>query len=712
MPDPPDWCDSITWGKLTDVMRIWPGDPYPLGAAYDGAGTNFSLFSEAAEAVELCLFDDAGEETRIPLAETDGFVWHGYVPWVSPGRRYGYRVYGPYDPANGLRHNPAKLLLDPYAKAIEGEVDWNEALFAYRFGDPRTMNDDDSARYMPKSVVINPYFDWGEDRSPRTPYHETVIYEAHVKGLTKRHPGLPERERGTYAGLANPVMVDYLHELGVTAIELMPVHQFVHDDVLVQRGLSNYWGYNSIGFFAPHNGYAASGSRGEQVQEFKLMVRTLHEAGIEVILDVVYNHTAEGNHDGPTLGFRGIDNQAYYRLVDGDPRYYVDTTGTGNSINVQNPHALQLIMDSLRYWVIEMHVDGFRFDLASTLARELHAVDRLSAFFDLVQQDPIVSQTKLIAEPWDVGEGGYQVGNFPPLWTEWNGKYRDSIRDFWRGRDGMLPEFARRFTGSSDLYAGDGRRPLASVNFVTCHDGFTLHDLVSYDRKHNEANGEGNRDGSDDNRSWNHGAEGETGDPEIQAVRERQKRNLLTTLLLSQGVPMISHGDERRRTQQGNNNAYCQDNELSWVDWTDTAQSGALREFVRRLTTLRRDHQVFRRRRFPSENNLRWYTPEGGEMTDEDWQTGYAKAITIFMDGDAITEPDRRGEPVRDDSFLLLVNASGDDLTFTLPEPHRGMWTCVLDTTTSFALEDEETAEMAADKPLVEARSIQVLQRV
>jgi isoamylase len=693
-------------------MRIWPGDPYPLGATYDGAGTNFSVFSEAADQVELCLFDDAGEETRVPLTEIDGFVWHGYVPWVGPGQRYGFRVHGPYDPARGLRCNPAKLLLDPYAKAIEGDVDWNEALFAYRFADPGTRNDDDSAPYVPKSVVVNPYFDWGEDRLPRTPYHETVIYEAHVKGLTRLHPDLPERERGTYAGLANPVMIDYLKDLGVTAIELMPVHQFVHDDALIQRGLSNYWGYNSIGFFAPHNGYAASGSRGEQVQEFKLMVRTLHEAGIEVILDVVYNHTAEGNHLGPTLGFRGIDNPGYYRLVDGDPQYYMDTTGTGNSLNVQNPHALQMIMDSLRYWVTEMHVDGFRFDLASTLARELHAVDRLSAFFDLVQQDPVVSQVKLIAEPWDVGEGGYQVGNFPPLWTEWNGKYRDSMRDFWRGRDGMLPEFARRFTGSSDLYASDGRRPLASINFVTCHDGFTLHDLVSYDHKHNEANGEGNRDGNDDNRSWNHGAEGETDDADILATRERQKRNLLTTLLLSQGVPMISHGDELGRTQHGNNNAYCQDTELSWVDWTDRPESGALREFVRRLTTLRREHPVFRRRRFPSGDNVRWYTPEGRPMEDGDWQTAYAKAVTIFLNGDAITEPDRRGEPMQDDSFLLLINGSGQDLTFTVPESHRGLWTNVLDTTTSYMLESEETAPMAGDKPVVEARSIQVLRRV
>ncbi len=694
------------------MTRIWPGDAYPLGAQYDGAGTNFSIFSEAATKVELCLFDDADREDRVTLTETDGSVRHGYVPWVGPGQRYGYRVHGPYEPARGVRCNPSKLLLDPYAKAIEGEVRWNEALFGYRFGDPDSRNDDDSAPYMPRSVVINPFFDWGDDRAPRTPYHETVIYEAHVKGMTKLHPGVPERQRGTYAGLADPVMIDYLRDLGVTAIELMPVHQFVHDDVLLQRGLSNYWGYNSIGFFAPHNAYAASGQRGEQVQEFKLMVRTLHQAGIEVILDVVYNHTAEGNHLGPTLGFRGIDNASYYRLVDGDPQYYMDTTGTGNSINVQQPHALQLIMDSLRYWITEMHVDGFRFDLASTLARELHAVDRLSAFFDLVQQDPIVSQVKLIAEPWDVGEGGYQVGNFPPLWTEWNGKYRDSMRDFWHGREGMLAEFGSRFTGSSDLYADDGRRPLASINFVTCHDGFSLHDLVSYDHKHNEANGEDNRDGADDNRSWNHGAEGETGDADILAVRERQKRNFLTTLLLSQGVPMLSHGDEMGRTQHGNNNAYCQDNELSWIDWSDTPESGALRDFVRRLTELRREHPVFRRRRFlTGHGDVTWFTCEGNVMTDGDWQTGYAKAISIHLNGEAISEPDRRGERVTDDSFFVLINASHEDLTYTLPDAHRGMWTCVLDTTTSYVL-DEENIIAAGEKPHVEARSILVLRRV
>jgi isoamylase len=698
-------------------MRIWPGDPYPLGATYDGAGTNFSLFSEVASRVELCLFDDWGAESRVALTETDGFVWHGYVPWVSPGQRYGFRVHGPYDPDRGLRCNPAKLLLDPYAKAIEGEVEWNEAPFAYRFDDPETTNDDDSAPYTPKSVVINPFFDWGEDRSPRTPYHETVIYEAHVRGLTELHPGIPEAERGTYAGLAHPAMIEHLRTLGVTAIELMPVHQFVHDDALAQRGLTNYWGYNTIGFFAPHNGYAASGARGEQVQEFKLMVRTLHEAGIEVILDVVYNHTAEGNHLGPTLGFRGIDNQAYYRLVDGEPRYYMDTTGTGNSINVQSPHALQMIMDSLRYWVTEMHVDGFRFDLASTLARELLAVNRLSAFFDLVQQDPVVSQVKLIAEPWDVGEGGYQVGNFPPLWTEWNGKYRDSIRDFWRGEP-VLPEFASRLTGSSDLYADDGRRPLASINFVTAHDGFTLHDLVSYDHKHNEANGEDNRDGSDDNRSWNHGAEGETTDPAIRALRSRQKRNFIATLFLSQGVPMLSHGDELSRTQQGNNNAYCQDNELAWMPWrSDDDLTG----FVRRVSELRGDHPVFRRRRFfqgrayggtlDAARDIAWLTPSAAEMTESDWHTGYARAVTVYLNGDAITEPDTRGQRVRDDSFLLLLNAHSESITFRLPDESFGeQWEVVLDTATDLPAGAEPVK--ARDEIEVIDRGLLVLRRL
>ena len=578
---------------------MWPGESYPLGATYDGAGTNFGLFSEVAERVELCLFDDDGKETRVDLHEVDGFVWHGYLPGVSPGQRYGYRVHGPYHPADGHRCNPAKLLLDPYAKAIEGSVDWGQPVFSYTFGHPDRRNNADSAPYVPRSVVVNPFFDWNLDRPPRTPYHETVIYEAHVRGLTKEHPVIPEEQRGTYLGLAHPAVISHLHELGVTAVELMPVHQFVTDSHLSERGLGNYWGYNTIGFFAPHNAYAASGSRGQQVQEFKTMVRALHAAGIEVILDVVYNHTAEGNHLGPTLSFRGIDNSAYYRLVDDDRRYYMDTTGTGNSLLMRHPHVLQMIMDSLRYWVLDMHVDGFRFDLAATLARQFYEVDRLSAFFDLVQQDPVVSQVKLIAEPWDVGDGGYQVGNFPPLWSEWNGKYRDTIRDFWRGQPSTVPEFASRLTGSSDLYQQDSRRPVASVNFVTCHDGFTLADLVSYNHKHNEANGEDGRDGSDDNRSWNCGAEGPTEDKAVLALRARQKRNFLATLLLSQGVPMLLAGDEMGRTQRGNNNAYCQDNEISWMDWAVRAEEDqALFDYVRTLIRLRADHAVFRRRRF------------------------------------------------------------------------------------------------------------------
>ncbi len=563
------------------MVRVWPGAPYPLGATWDGTGTNFALFSEVADQVELCLLngdDDAGlTETRIPLTEVDAFVWHCYLPDVGPGQRYGYRVHGPYDPARGHRCNPAKLLLDPYGKSLNGELRWHESLFSYKFTDPSAANTADSAPYMPQNVVINPFFDWGDDRAPRIPYHETVIYEAHVRGLTLRHPDVPAELRGTYAGLAHPAVIEHLARLGVTAVELMPVHQFVPEHTLVTRGLSNYWGYNTIGFLAPHKAYSSSIQRGGQVGEFKAMVRDLHAAGIEVILDVVYNHTAESDHRGPTLSFRGIDNAAYYRLRDDDPRYYLDYTGCGNSLNVRHPHALQLILDSLRYWILDMHVDGFRFDLASALARELHDVERLSAFFDLVQQDPVVSQVKLIAEPWDVGEGGYQVGNFPPLWTEWNGKYRDTVRDFWRGNPETLPEFASRLTGSSDLYETSGRRPVASINFVTCHDGFTLTDLVSYNRKHNEANGENNADGSDDNRSWNCGAEGPTTDPAITALRARQRRNFLATLLLSQGVPMLLAGDEIGRTQHGNNNAYCQDNETSWVDWSGPRRGGGLR---------------------------------------------------------------------------------------------------------------------------------------
>ncbi|MGQ0576432.1 MAG: glycogen debranching protein GlgX, partial [Pseudonocardia sp.] len=656
-------------------MHIWPGRPYPLGATYDGGGTNFAIFSEVAERIDLCLFDDDDTVTRLPLPERDGLIWHGYTPRVRPGQRYGYRVHGPHDPGAGLRCNPAKLLLDPYAKAVDGDVRWDEALFGYHFGDPDSRNDADSAPFAMRSVVINPFFDWMGDRPLRIPYHETVIYEAHVRGLTMNHPDIPQDVRGSYAGVAHPVMIEHFRKLGVTAVELMPVHQFVHDSTLHDKGLRNYWGYNSIGFFAPHNDYACFGTHGEQVQEFKAMVRSLHRAGIEVILDVVYNHTAEGNHLGPTLSLRGIDNTAYYRLVDDDRRYYYDTTGTGNSLNVRHHDALRLIMDSLRYWVTEMHIDGFRFDLASSLAREFHEVDRLSAFFDLVNQDPVVSQVKLIAEPWDVGEGGYQVGRFPPLWTEWNGKYRDTVRDFWRGEPASLAEFASRFTGSSDLYEADNRRPIASINFVTAHDGFTLDDLVSYNEKHNEANGEGNADGESHNRSWNCGAEGATEDSDVRVLRERQKRNFLATLLLSQGVPMIAHGDELSRTQHGNNNVYCQDNELSWIDWKDAREHEVLTEFTARLTRLRAEHPVFRRRRFfqgrpirgSSTDDIAWLRPDGREMGDDDWNVGFARSVAIFLNGHGIPERDELGREIVDDSFLLLVNAHHQHITFTLP---------------------------------------------
>jgi glycogen operon protein len=676
-------------------MHTWPGTPYPLGATWDGWGTNFALFSEVADRVELCLFGDdvsgPAQEQRIDLTEVDGFVWHAYLPGISPGQLYGYRVHGPSDPLRGMRCEPSKLLLDPYGKAVEGDVRWDPALFDYQFSDPRRRNTDDSAPFMPKNVVINPFFDWNDDRAPRIPYHETVIYEAHVRGLTLRHPGIPAQLRGTYAALAHPAIIEHLHRLGVTAIELMPVHQFVAEQALASGGLTNYWGYNTIGFLAPHNRYASAGQRGEQVGEFKAMVKTLHEAGIEVILDVVYNHTAEGDHMGPTLSFRGIDNAAYYRLSDSDPWRYLDYTGCGNSLNVRHPHSLQLVMDSLRYWVLDMHVDGFRFDLAAALARELHDVDRLSTFFDLVQQDPVVSQVKLIAEPWDVGEGGYQVGNFPPLWSEWNGKYRDTVRDFVAGRPATMPEFASRLSGSSDLYASSGRRPFASVNFVTCHDGFTLTDLVSYDGKHNEANGEGNRDGTDDNRSWNCGVEGPAGDPEVLALRQRQKRNFLTALFLSQGVPMLLAGDEMGRTQGGNNNAYCQDNEISWVDWELAAnpEQQDLFEFTEALAAVRRDHPVFRRRRFfrghplapESAGDIVWLTPAGGEMTQSDWAAGYAKSLGVYLNGEAITERDMRGDPISDDRFLLLFNAHSEPITFTMPPAElASRWQVVIDT--------------------------------
>ena len=699
-------------------MQVWPGHAYPLGATFDGSGTNFALFSEVAEKVELCLFDDAENENRVELREVDAFVWHCYLPNVGPGQRYGYRVHGPYAPEQGHRCNPNKLLLDPYAKAVDGAIDWDESLFPYRFDDKSRRNDADSGPHMVKSVVVSPYFDWANDRPPRTPYADTVIYETHVRGFTMRHPHIPEELRGTYAGLAHPAAIEHLTSLGVTAVELMPVHQFVQDHYLVQRGLRNYWGYNTIGYLAPHHLYSSSGTRGQQVQEFKKMVQSMHEAGIEVILDVVYNHTAEGNHDGPTLSFRGIDNAAYYRLVEDDPRYYMDYTGTGNSMRVRHPHVLQLIMDSLRYWVTDMHVDGFRFDLAATLAREFYDVDRLSAFFDLVQQDPIVSQVKLIAEPWDVGEGGYQVGNFPPLWTEWNGKYRDTVRDYWRGEPATLAEFASRLTGSSDLYESDGRRPYASVNFITAHDGFTLNDLVSYNHKHNDANGEGNRDGESHNRSWNCGAEGPTDDLAVVELRERQKRNFLTTLFLSQGIPMLLGGDEMGRTQGGNNNAYCQDNEISWYDWDDARENDVLLQFTRRLAKLRHDHPVFRRRRFFQGRPLRgsdvvdigWYRPDGHVMDDEAWESGFAKSVTVFLNGDAIREPDARGERIVDDSFFLLFNAHHEPIDFTLPQgDFGGAFAVVVDTAQPVPV-DERTAK-PGDTVRLEARSVLVLKK-
>jgi isoamylase len=672
-------------------VEVWPGAPFPLGANFDGSGTNFCVFSEVAERVELCLFDDDGKETRVELPEAAGYRWHGYLPRVGPGTRYGYRVHGPYLPEQGHRCNPNKLLLDPYAKAVEGGVTWCEAIFGYHFGDPHgPPNEADSAPFVPRSIVVNPYFDWGEDRHPRRPWHETIIYEAHVKGFTKLHPEIPPGLRGSYAALGHPATVEYLQRLGITAIELQPVHQFVHEHPLAERGLRNYWGYNSIAFLAPHNEYAAGNTCGEQVREFKQMVKNLHAAGIEVILDVVYNHTAEGNHLGPTLGFRGLDNAAYYRLSHEDPRYYVDFTGCGNSFNMRGPHVLQLIMDSLRYWVAEMHVDGFRFDLASALARELHAVDRLAAFMNLIQQDPLVSRVKLIAEPWDVGEGGYQVGNFPPLWSEWNGLYRDCVRDVWRSQDQTMAELAYRYTGSSDLYESTGRRPYASINFVTCHDGFTLRDLVSYNDKHNEANGEQNRDGESHNRSWNCGVEGETNDTEVLALRARQRRNFMTTLILSQGVPMLLAGDEIGRTQGGNNNAYCQDNEISWLDWEHA--DGELLEFVRSLIALRRRHPTFRRRKWFQGHSIRgtnltdigWFRPDGCEMSNKDWQLAYAKGLGVFLNGCGIATPDRWGRPITDDNFYLVFNAHHESLRFTLPKRIAGSaWRRIVDTSTS-----------------------------
>ncbi|WP_109473696.1 glycogen debranching protein GlgX [Ornithinimicrobium cavernae] len=691
-------------------METWPGKPYPLGATYDGTGVNFALFSEVATGVDLCLIDDEGVETRVPLTEVDAYVWHGYLPRVEPGQRYGFRVHGPYDPEAGHRCNPAKLLLDPYARAFDGTTSGEQPLFSYDFEDHSVLNEEDSLGHTMLSVVVNPFFDWGHDRPPRHEYHDSVIYETHVKGLTMRHPDVPEEIRGTYAALGHPAIVEHLTGLGVTAVELLPVHQFVHERTLLDQGLSNYWGYNTIGFLAPHNGYAATGTQGQQVTEFKSMVKALHTAGIEVILDVVYNHTAEGNHLGPTLAFRGIDNKSYYRLVDEDQAHYYDTTGTGNSLLMRSPHVLQLIMDSLRYWVTELHVDGFRFDLAATLARQFHEVSKLSAFFDIIQQDPVISQVKLIAEPWDLGDGGYQVGNFPPLWTEWNGKYRDTVRDYWRGLPSTLGVFASRLSGSSDLYEHSGRRPIASINFVTAHDGFTLRDLVSYNEKHNEANGEGGADGESHNRSWNCGVEGPTDDPEINALRLKQQKNFLATLLLSQGVPMIAHGDELGRTQLGNNNVYAQDNELSWVPWDLDPDQRDLLDFTADLITLRKEHPVFRRRRFfagdaehggQSElGDIVWYAPMGLVMDESAWRSHFARSIMVFLNGEAIAAPDEMGRPVTDDHFLLLFNAHHESVDFTLPEGiDATTWSVVVDTTGAEHDGDWETGQTYSVPP-------------
>ncbi len=698
-------------------MEVWPGNAYPLGATFDGNGTNFALFSEVADSIQLCLFDDDGTQTSVDVTEVDGYVWHCYLPQIQPGKKYGYRVTGPYDTEQGQRCNPNKLLLDPYAKAVAGEIDWDPALFSYNLGEPDSRNDDDSAPHMMLGVVINPFFDWDGDRSPRTPYHRSVIYEAHVKGLTQLHPDIPEEQRGTYAGVAHPAVIEHLKKLGITAIELMPVHQFVQDSTLLDQGLKNYWGYNTIGFFAPHNEYGSTGDVGQQVQDFKAMVRALHLAGIEVILDVVYNHTAEGNHLGPTLSFRGIDNAAYYRLMDNDEKHYMDYTGTGNSLNVRNPHALQLLMDSLRYWVTEMHVDGFRFDLASTLAREFYDVDKLSTFFELIQQDPVVSQVKLIAEPWDIGPGGYQVGNFPPQWTEWNGKYRDTVRDFWRGEPATLGEFASRLTGSADLYESDGRRPVASINFVTAHDGFTIADLVSYNDKHNEANGENNNDGESHNRSWNCGVEGPTEDPAVLALRARQQRNFIATLLLSQGVPMLLHGDELGRTQRGNNNTYCQDSELTWLHWD--AMDGPLVEFTAAVNRLRADHPTFRRSRFfdgrpvlrgegEALPDIVWLNADGREMKPEDWDTGLDRTVGVFYNGDAISGIDTRGRRITDVNFLLYFNANVDPVDLTLPVgDYAPKWEVVIDTAGEHA-EDAVTIDGGA-KLTISAKTMMVL---
>ncbi len=705
---------------MKPITAAWPGRSYPRGATWDGEGVNFALFSEHAEGVELCVFDPTGrrELQRIAVTERTDEIWHCYLPEARPGMLYGYRVRGPYRPEEGHRFNSHKLLLDPYARDIAGTLRWSDALFGYTIGNKRadlSLDRRDSASGMPKCKVIDRAFTWGDDRRPDVPWHDMVIYELHVRGFTMHHPGVPPPLRGTYAGLASAPVVEHLQRLGVTTIELMPVHAFVGDRDLIARGLTNYWGYNTIGFFAPDSRYSASG----KVNEFKTMVKTLHSAGLEVILDVVYNHTAEGNELGPTLAFRGIDNASYYRLKPDALRYYMDYTGCGNTLNMRHPHALQLIMDSLRYWVTEMHVDGFRFDLASALARELHEVDRLGAFFDILRQDPVLSQVKLIAEPWDLGEGGYQVGNFPSGWAEWNDQYRDTIRAYWRGDGGLIGEFARRLTGSSDLYGRTGRRPHASINFVTAHDGFTLRDLVSYNDKHNEANGEDNRDGHNENLSWNGGVEGPTDDPDVLALRARQSRNLLATLLLSQGVPMLLGGDEIGRTQQGNNNAYCQDNASSWIDWNLDDRREQLLDFTQRIVRLRRDHPVFRRRHFfqgrsllgGESRDIAWLKPDGTEMTQQEWEQDFARCLGVYLGGEALDEPDARGRPVRDDNFLMLFNAHHDEIPFTLPADGDCAWKVLIDTARGDAFEPDATLG-AGNVYVLGGRSFTLLQQV
>jgi isoamylase len=685
--------------------KVLPGRPYPLGATFDGNGVNFAIYSNHATSAEVCLFDDAEsrvESERIRLREVTGFVRHGYVPGVRPGQLYGYRMRGPHEPERGLRFNSAKLLIDPYARALAGEVDWKAPIFGYRIGDPRmdlSKSEEDDAYGVPKCVVVDESFDWEDDALLRIPLHRSVIYEVHVKGFTKLHPGVPEELRGTYAGMAHPAAVDHLKKLGVTAVELLPVHEMVDEGHLVEHGLVNYWGYNTINFFAPAARYSSATALGGQVREFKEMVKSLHRAGIEVILDVVYNHTAEGSELGPTLSLRGIDNPTYYKLVPDNARYYMNYTGTGNSLNAQHPQVLKLIMDSLRYWVTEMHVDGFRFDLASTLARELHHVTRLSSFFDAIHQDPVLSTVKLIAEPWDIGEGGYQVGNFPVLWAEWNDKYRDTARRFWRGDHATMAELGYRLTGSSDLYQDDGRHPSASINFIAAHDGFTLNDLVTYDQKHNEANGENNRDGSDNNLSSNYGAEGPTDDPAISDLRERQKRNFLATLFLSQGVPMLWAGDEMGRTQQGNNNAYAQDNELTWIDWNLDEKRSALLQFSRKLVALRARHPVLRRKRFYEGQRIRgsdvrdltWLRPDGQEMTDEEWSAHWNRTLGVMFGGDALGEVDDNGDLLRDDTLLLLLNAHVDNVQFRMPGDHGDIWEELVDTSRAAVVEHGET---------------------